>query len=226
MNGKRRMSDMFTGIVEEIGTIKTIQKYGHSSRLCISCHYVLENTKIGDSIAVNGACLTVTSIDNDCFCADVTSETMKRTAFSLFRSGTKVNLERALTLSARLGGHIVLGHVDGVGKIVLRKKEENAVIISFQTNQKYKKYLVEKGSVAIDGVSLTIAEKKENIFTIALIPHTGKETILLNKNVGDVVNMEYDYIGKYIEQLMNKSTESSLTMEDLEKYNLGGHYGV
>ena len=226
MNGKRRMSDMFTGIVEEIGTIKTIQKYGHSSRLCISCHYVLENTKIGDSIAVNGACLTVTSIDNDCFCADVTSETMKRTAFSLFRSGTKVNLERALTLSARLGGHIVLGHVDGVGKIVLRKKEENAVIISFQTNQKYKKYLVEKGSVAIDGVSLTIAEKKENIFTIALIPHTGKETILLNKNVGDVVNIEYDYIGKYIEQLMNKSTESSLTMEDLEKYNLGGHYGV
>ena len=226
MNGKRRMSDMFTGIVEEIGTIKTIQKYGHSSRLCISCHYVLENTKIGDSIAVNGACLTVTSIDNDCFCADVTSETMKRTAFSLFRSGTKVNLERALTLSARLGGHIVLGHVDGVGEIISRKKEENAVIISFQTNQKYKKYLVEKGSVAIDGVSLTIAEKKENIFTIALIPHTGKETILLNKNVGDVVNMEYDYIGKYIEQLMNKSTESSLTMEDLEKYNLGGHYGV
>ena len=123
MNGKRRMSDMFTGIVEEIGTIKTIQKYGHSSRLCISCHYVLENTKIGDSIAVNGACLTVTSIDNDCFCADVTSETMKRTAFSLFRSGTKVNLERALTLSARLGGHIVLGHVDGVGEIVSRKKE-------------------------------------------------------------------------------------------------------
>ena len=226
MNGKRRRSDMFTGIVEEIGTIKTIQKYGHSSRLCISCHYVLENTKIGDSIAVNGACLTVTSIDNDCFCADVTSETMKRTAFSLFRSGTKVNLERALTLSARLGGHIVLGHVDGVGEIISRKKEENAVIISFQTNQKYKKYLIEKGSVAIDGVSLTIAEKKENIFTIALIPHTGKETILLNKNVGDVVNIEYDYIGKYIEQLMNKSTESSLTMEDLEKYNLGGHYGV
>lgn len=226
MNGKRRMSDMFTGIVEEIGTIKTIQKYGHSSRLCISCHYVLGNTKIGDSIAVNGACLTVTSIDDDYFCADVTSETMKRTAFSLFRSGTKVNLERALTLSARLGGHIVLGHVDGVGEIVSRKKEENAVIISFQTNQKYKKYLIEKGSVAIDGVSLTIAEKKENIFTIALIPHTGKETILLNKNVGDVVNIEYDYIGKYIEQLMNKSTESSLTMEDLEKYNLGGHYGV
>lgn len=226
MNGKRRRGDMFTGIVEEIGTIKTIQKYGHSSRLCISCHYVLENTKIGDSIAVNGACLTVTSIDNDCFCADVTIETMKRTAFSLFRSGTKVNLERALTLSARLGGHIVLGHVDGVGEIISRKKEENAVIISFQTNQKYKKYLVEKGSVAIDGVSLTIAEKKENIFTIALIPHTRKETILLNKNVGDVVNIEYDYIGKYIEQLMNKSTESSLTMEDLEKYNLGGHYGV
>lgn len=217
---------MFTGIVEEIGHIHHISKARQSERLVISCKKVLEGTKIGDSIAVNGTCLTVTAMDSSSFAADVTPETMRRTAFSLFRPGTPVNLERALRLSDRLGGHIMMGHVDGTGRILSMEKEDNAVNITISPERKWMRYIIEKGSVAVDGISLTVAERTESAFSIALIPHTGSETALLMKHAGDVVNIECDYLGKYVEQLLKEGPKEGLTMSMLESLGHGGHYGV
>lgn len=217
---------MFTGIVEEIGHIHHIEKARQSERLVISCKKVLEGTKIGDSIAVNGTCLTVTAMDSTSFAADVTPETMRRTAFSLFRPGTPVNLERALRLSDRLGGHIMMGHVDGTGRILSMVKEDNAVNISISPERKWMRYIIEKGSVAVDGISLTVAGRTESAFSIALIPHTGSQTALLMKHPGDLVNIECDYLGKYVEQLLKEGPKEGLTMSMLETLGHGGHYGV
>lgn len=219
-------SSMFTGIVEEIGHIHHISKTSRAEKLVISCEKVLEGTKIGDSIAVNGTCLTVTSMDGTSFSADVTPETMRRTAFSLFRPGTPVNLERALRLGDRLGGHIMMGHVDGTGRILSMKKDDNAVNISISTDRKWMRYIIEKGSVAVDGISLTVAGRTEKSFSIALIPHTGSETALLLKHPGDLVNLECDYLGKYVEQLLKEGQTEGLTMGMLETLGHGGHYGL
>lgn len=219
-------SSMFTGIVEEIGHIHHISKTSRAEKLVISCEKVLEGTKIGDSIAVNGTCLTVTSMDGTSFSADVTPETMRRTAFSLFRPGTPVNLERALRLGDRLGGHIMMGHVDGTGRILSMKKDDNAVNISISTDRKWMRYIIEKGSVAVDGISLTVAGRTEKSFSIALIPHTGSETALLLKHPGDLVNLECDYLGKYVEQLLKEGPTEGLTMGMLETLGHGGHYGL
>lgn len=217
---------MFTGIVEEIGHIHHISKMSRAEKLVISCEKVLEGTKIGDSIAVNGTCLTVTAMDGTSFSADVTPETMRRTAFSLFRPGTPVNLERALRLGDRLGGHIMMGHVDGTGRILSMKKDDNAVNISISTDRKWMRYIIEKGSVAVDGISLTVAGRTEKSFSIALIPHTGSETALLLKHPGDLVNLECDYLGKYVEQLLKEGPTEGLTMGMLETLGHGGHYGL
>lgn len=217
---------MFTGIVEEIGQIHHISKTSRAEKLVISCEKVLEGTKIGDSIAVNGTCLTVTAMDGTSFTADVTPETMRRTAFSLFRPGTPVNLERALRLGDRLGGHIMMGHVDGTGRILSMKKDDNAVNISISTDRKWMRYIIEKGSVAVDGISLTVAGRTEKSFSIALIPHTGSETALLLKHPGDLVNLECDYLGKYVEQLLKEGPTEGLTMGMLETLGHGGHYGL
>ena len=219
-------SSMFTGIVEEIGRIHHISKTNRAEKLVISCEKVLEGTKIGDSIAVNGTCLTVTAMDGTSFSADVTPETMMRTAFSLFRPGTPVNLERALRLGDRLGGHIMMGHVDGMGRILSMKKDDNAVNISISTDRKWMRYIIEKGSVAVDGISLTVAGRTEKSFSIALIPHTGSETALLLKHPGDLVNLECDYLGKYVEQLLKEGPTEGLTMGMLETLGHGGHYGL
>lgn len=219
-------SSMFTGIVEEIGHIHHISKTSRAEKLVISCEKVLEGTKIGDSIAVNGTCLTVTAMDGTSFAADVTPETMRRTAFSLFRPGTPVNLERALRLGNRLGGHIMMGHVDGTGRILSMKKDDNAVNISISTDRKWMRYIIEKGSVAVDGISLTVAGRTEKSFSIALIPHTGSETALLLKHSGDLVNLECDYLGKYVEQLLKEGPTEGLTMGMLETLGHGGHYGL
>lgn len=217
---------MFTGIVEEIGHIHHISKTSRAEKLVISCEKVLEGTKIGDSIAVNGTCLTVTAMDGTSFSADVTPETMRRTAFSLFRPGTPVNLERALRLGDRLGGHIMMGHVDGTGRILSMKKDDNAVNISISTDRKWMRYIIEKGSVAVDGISLTVVGRTEKSFSIALIPHTGSETALLLKHPGDLVNLECDYLGKYVEQLLKEGQTEGLTMGMLETLGHGGHYGL
>lgn len=216
---------MFTGMIEEKGSVSRIDRSDRSYRLTIQCKKVLEGTKTGDSISVNGACLTVVKMDSRSFQADVTPETMRRTDFSELRPGSPVNLERAVRLCDRLGGHLVLGHVDGTGKIVSLRKEGNAVDVSIMAPAPLMKYIIEKGSIAIDGISLTIASAASNIFTISVIPHTGEETTLLDKQEGNSVNIECDYVAKIIEHMMNQHGEQGLTRSMLESLRTGANYG-
>ncbi len=207
---------MFTGIIEEIGHVRSISKGGRSAVLAIRCQKVLEGTAIGDSIAVNGTCLTVTSMGKDFFTADATPETIARTSLSILGPGSPVNLERALQVGGRLGGHIVSGHVDGTGRIVSLVKDENAVNVTITCPASEMRYILLKGSVAVDGVSLTVAKREETRFTVSIIPHTGAKTILIEKRPGDPVNIECDVIGRYVEQLM-KQEPGGVTMGLLAK---------
>lgn len=193
---------MFTGIVEEIGTIQGIKNGEQSSKLRIKASKVLEKTQLGDSICVNGVCLTVTNIRNNSFEADVMAESIRRSSLGKISIGDKVNLERALSLQSRLGGHIVSGHIDGIGEIESLIREDNSIWVSIKAKAEILKYIVEKGSIAIDGISLTVAYVDDNLFKVAIIPHTGEETILLSKKVGDIVNLECDVVGKYIEKFL------------------------
>lgn len=210
---------MFTGIVEEIGTVKSVQ----SKVITIEASKIFDDLHLGDSVAVNGTCLTVSNFDNKIFNADVTQETLNRTNLGSLKNGSKVNLERAMTLSGRFGGHIVSGHIDGVGSIKSMKKDDNAIILTIEVPKNLMKYIVEKGSVAVDGISLTVASLTDNTFSIAVIPHTLKETVLYYKKEGDKVNIENDVIGKYVERLLtfkednNDSKKSNITMEFLLK---------
>ena len=208
---------MFTGIVDEIGHIRQIKRSGHSCMLTISCRTVLEGTKLGDSIAVNGACLTVTRMDQDSFDADVTPETLRRTSFSICRPGSPVNLERALRLCDRLGGHIMLGHVDGQGKILSFRKLDNSIEVAITLDKALMRYIVEKGSVAIDGISLTVAAVDDTSFSVSTIPHTVSQTNLHQRRRGDPVNLETDIIGKYVEKLLRpeEPKQNTLTKETL-----------
>ena len=199
---------MFTGIIEEIGTVKQMIPGKESYRLTVSAQKVLEGTKIGDSIATNGICLTVTAIHGNSFDADVMAETVRRTNLSSLHAGSRVNLERALTLSSRLGGHIVSGHIDGTGTITSMVREDNAVWITVAAKGELLKYMIEKGSIAIDGISLTLAYVDEECFKVSVIPHNGEETILLKKKPGDTVNLECDLIGKYVEKLLGCRQET------------------
>lgn len=205
---------MFTGIIEEIGTIESIRQGGKNSDLVIRAQTVLEGTKIGDSIAVNGICLTVTSLSGGSFTADVMNETLRRSSLSKLRAGSRVNLERAMKNDGRFGGHIVSGHVDGTGTITKIRKDGIAVWYTVETPPEILHYVVEKGSIAIDGISLTVAAVSEKDFSVSIIPHTAKETILSEKKVGDAVNLENDIIGKYVERFM---THVSYSAEDREK---------
>ena len=198
---------MFTGIIEEIGTVKQMIPGKESYRLTVSAEKVLEGTKVGDSIATNGICLTVTAIRGNSFDADVMAETVRRTNFSSLHAGSRVNLERALTLSSRLGGHIVSGHIDGTGTITSMVREDNGVWITVSAKGSLLKYMIEKGSIAIDGISLTLAYVDDECFKVSVIPHTGEETILLKKKPGDTVNLECDLIGKYVEKLLRCQPE-------------------
>lgn len=202
---------MFTGIIEEIGTIREVR----SGKLKISASTVLEGTKVGDSIAVNGVCLTATSIDGNSFTADVMPETLRRSNLGELHSGSKVNLERAAAVGSRLGGHIVSGHIDGTGKIISIKREQNAVWVTISAKSEILELIVEKGSIAIDGISLTVAEVTDENFSVSLIPHTSEVTTLLSKSVGEVVNLENDVIGKYVKKLMGKSEKKGITLEFL-----------
>ena len=209
---------MFTGIVEEIGTVKSVQ----SKVITIEASKIFDDLHLGDSVAVNGTCLTVSSFDNKIFNADVTQETLNRTNLGSLKNGSKVNLERAMTLSGRFGGHIVSGHIDGVGSIKSMKKDDNAIILTIEVHRSLMKYIVEKGSVTVDGISLTVASLTDNTFSIAVIPHTLKETVLYYKKEGDKVNIENDVIGKYVERLLtfkedNEDKKSNITMEFLLK---------
>lgn len=195
--------NMFTGIVEEIGTILSVKKGVKSSALTISGDLIFEDMHIGDSIAVNGVCLTVTNKTKESFTADVMAETLRRSSLGSLKAGSKVNLERAMAANGRFGGHLVSGHIDGTGEIESFVREDNAVWVTVKTPVKLLKYIIEKGSIAIDGVSLTVAYVDKRCFKVSLIPHTAANTILLSKKAGDIVNLENDIVGKYIEKLMH-----------------------
>ena len=201
---------MFTGIVEEVGTIQSIKRGRKSSILKIKGQKVLQGTRIGDSISTNGICLTVTKVGNDFFEADVMSESLNRTNIGELVAGSYVNLERALSLATRLGGHIVSGHIDGTGKIRNLKRDDNAVWITIETAPELLRYIIEKGSIAIDGVSLTVVTVNDQFFKVSIIPHTGEETILLQKKMGDTVNLECDMIGKYVEKLLGLDSKEDV----------------
>ncbi|MPW26775.1 riboflavin synthase [Alkalibaculum sp. M08DMB] len=192
---------MFTGLVEDIGIVKSITKSVRSAKITIISDFILEDVKLGDSICTNGVCLTVTNLNNKEFSVDVMPETIRNSNLKNLSSGSKVNLERALKASDRLGGHIVSGHIDGIGTIRSFKEEENATWISIASEESILKYIVKRGSIAIDGTSLTVAYVDDQVFKVSIIPHTKEKTILLNKKVGDEVNLECDVIGKYIEKL-------------------------
>lgn len=193
---------MFTGIVEEIGTIQNIQKGRHSAILSIQADLILSDLKIGDSVAVNGVCLTATSLSPQGFTADVMHETLDRSSLSQLARGSHVNLERAMPADGRFGGHIVAGHVDGMGKIVKIRRDDNAVWYTIQAEPSILRYIVEKGSITIDGISLTVARVSAEDFSISAIPHTVQITTLGERREGDLVNLENDIIGKYVERLL------------------------
>ena len=210
---------MFTGIVEETGTIRAIRQGAHSARLTVGAAHILPGLKIGDSVAVNGVCLTAASVDGSGFTADVMHETLNRSSLGVLTSGDPVNLERAMPASGRFGGHIVSGHIDGTGQIRAVRRDDNAVWYTIGAEAKVLRYVVEKGSIAIDGISLTVASVDRETFSVSLIPHTAEHTILGKKRPGAIVNLEADIIGKYVEALLRPreepQKESKLTKEFL-----------
>lgn len=210
---------MFTGIIEEIGTISAVRRNPLEAKLTIFAEKIFSDLKIGDSVAVNGVCLTASEISGNTFTADVMNETFHRSSLSELKSGSHVNLERAMAADGRFGGHIVAGHVDGTGIITNIKKDDNAVWYTISADSSIMKYIIEKGSVAIDGISLTVAEVLKDSFSVSVIPHTAKETILSQKKLGDTVNLENDLVGKYVEKLLNfnhdEKPKSRITREFL-----------
>lgn len=204
---------MFTGIVEEIGVIKEFSKSRNSALIVVECKKNLEGTEVGDSIAIDGVCQTVTSLTSSSFSAQVSSETLNVTTFSNFKVGMKINLERALALNGRLGGHIVSGHVDGLGKVKKIEKLSEFYNITFEVKKDLTKYIAKKGSITVNGVSLTIADIVSNEFNIAIIPHTFENTSLKNLQKGDFVNIEVDILAKYIEKILSTDNNTSRNRE-------------
>ena len=193
---------MFTGIVEELGTIRSIRRGAASAVLSIGAEAVLSDLRIGNSVAVNGVCLTATGVDGSGFTADVMHETLQRSSLGALGPGSRVNLERAMAADGRFGGHIVSGHIDGTGTIAERRRDDNAVWYTVSAPPALLRYIVEKGSIAIDGISLTVASVEADRFSVSVIPHTAAMTLLGAKGPGDVVNLETDIIGKYVERLL------------------------
>ncbi|QIK76395.1 riboflavin synthase [Nocardioides piscis] len=193
---------MFTGIVEELGTVETVEQQGDALRLTVRADVVLQGTVLGDSIAVNGCCLTVAVRDADTWTADVMQETLDKTSLAGVAPGDRVNLERAVTVEKRLGGHIVQGHVDGVGEVLRREPSEHWELVEVAMPSELGRYLVDKGSITVDGVSLTVVEAKDTSFTVSLIPETLARTTLGARQPGDRVNLEVDVIAKHVEKLL------------------------
>lgn len=193
---------MFTGIIEELGRVRSLRAGGDRNVLTIEAARVLEGTRMGDSISVNGVCLTVTGMGSNWFSADVMPETFRRTGLGGLRAGASVNLERALALGDRLGGHLVSGHIDGTGRIATRRSEKNAVVFEVDCVPEIRRYVATKGSVAVDGISLTVGGLTAGGFWVSIIPHTLKATTLGEKGPGDTVNIEVDVLARYIERLM------------------------
>ncbi len=203
---------MFTGLVEEKGIVKEKIPTGDGYQFVIEANKILADLKLGSSVAVNGCCLTVVKISEHTFAVDTIEETLKKTNLGVLNQGMKVNLERPLASDARLGGHFVLGHIDTIGKIENVKELSNSHWMTISFPEKFKHYLIYVGSVAIDGVSMTVAELKDNVFSVGIIPHTWNETIFADKKIGDTVNLEFDVLGKYVERIMaGKNTQDFLS---------------
>ena len=207
---------MFTGIIEELGTVERVG----AGRITVRAQRVLEGTRLGDSIAVNGVCLTVTHLTGAGFTADVMPETLRRSSLGQLRPGSRVNLERAMAADGRFGGHIVSGHIDGMGQILALRDEGNAVWITIAAPPELLRGIVEKGSVAIDGVSLTVVAVTDQDFSVSIIPHTGGQTTLLHRRPGEQVNLETDIIGKYVFRLLapERASKGGITREFLTQY--------
>ena len=211
---------MFTGLVAELGTVQRLARQGNSYHLTVGAKKTLQNLKIGDSVAVNGACLTVVRMGDSCFTADVMPETVRLTNIGSLQPGSRVNLERTLRLCDGLDGHIVSGHVEGLGTISEQRPEGIAVVVTIATPPELLKYIIKKGSIAIDGISLTVTEVTDTSFSVSLIPHTAKETTLGFKKVGDSVNLETDILGKYVERMLtwnNAAKEQASPADALDK---------
>ena len=205
---------MFTGVIEEVGRVKTIT----NNRINIIANSVLEGTKLGDSIAVNGVCLTTVNLNENSFEADVSQETMKVTALKEIKAGSLVNLERAMSINGRFGGHIVSGHIDGIGKITKIIKDGNFYYIDINLPLELSKYIVKKGSIAIDGISLTISDIQSNTIKLAVIPHTYENTNIKSLKTGDFVNIETDILAKYVEKFLSTSdNRTGISMEFLQE---------
>ena len=210
---------MFTGIIEDIGTIQGLTKKSDTASLVIQSGKIIEGTKLGDSIAINGACLTVTGIQGRKFTADLSLETLNKTNLKDLRKGSKVNLERAMVLGGRLGGHLVSGHIDTTGDYLQQHMSGDNVILEFRFPTEYRKYLIQKGSVAIDGISLTVADINSDRFEVWVIPHTLANTTLPDKKPGETVNLEFDLIGKYIENFVHPGkTDSKIDRDYLTEH--------
>lgn len=201
---------MFTGLVEELGKVRAVSRGGRSVRLTVAAAKVVGDVKLGDSIAVNGTCLTVVDFGDTWFAADVMPETVDRTALAGLKSGDGVNLERALRVGDRLGGHIMSGHIDGVGIIRAKEKNDIAVVVRVEAPPAVMRYIIHKGSVAVDGISLTVVDTGPDWFTVSLIPHTAAMTTLGFKGTGQPVNLEADVIGKYVEKLMKPAEPAAV----------------
>ncbi len=212
---------MFTGLIEEIGHIKAMKKGGNSIRLSVAANKIMDDVKLGDSIATNGICLTVVDFDSNGFSADVMPETMNRSSFHTQKEGSRVNLERALRVGDRMGGHMLSGHIDGIGEIVSQTKDDNAIWVSIAAPKNILKYVIEKGSIAIDGISLTVAYVDDKQFKVSIIPLTQDDTTLVSKKIGSLVNLECDMTAKYIEKFMfhkeDEKKESNISMEFLKE---------
>jgi riboflavin synthase len=215
---------MFTGIIQGLGTIDRIAKRNKGFEFFIKPDFTLNDPEIGESIAVNGVCLTATTISTDFFSVDVSPESLSRSTLQYLKRGDRVNLERALRLSDRLGGHIVSGHVDCMGKVERIRTEGDFIIYTFSVPHRYDRYLVEKGSVAIDGISLTVNSCGTGTFSVSIIPHTAASTTLQFRKQGDWCNMEFDIIGKYVEKLLSGGSRHQIEdKSSLDKNFLASH---
>ncbi|MCP3951613.1 MAG: riboflavin synthase [Desulfobacterales bacterium] len=211
---------MFTGIIEGLGTVALVKPVAGGSRLTVTADFALEGTGIGDSIAVNGACLTAVSLQGPRFSVDVSPETLSKTTFNKVKIGDRVNLERALRLSDRLDGHLVSGHIDGLGTIKGKQKQGNAIVVTFAVSAALAHYMIPKGSVAIDGISLTINSCEKQSFSVSIIPHTAGITTIGLKDAGDTVNIETDMLGKYVEKFVHKEGRASREKRDPESLDM------
>jgi len=213
---------MFTGIIEETGTIHGIACGPRSAKLTIGGGVIFSDLKLGDSVAVDGVCLTASAIDGGTFTADVMPETLDRSALGALRPGSRVNLERAMAADGRFGGHMVSGHIDGTGRIASQHRDDNAIWLRIEADVRILRYVIEKGSIAIDGISLTVAKLDDTGFSVSIIPHTAQETTLLQKRTGELVNLENDLVAKYVERLLATqepgAPTSNLTYEFLAKH--------